>query len=53
MVFDSLKELEGSSVGSQMDSVQCPEEFLMRHVDADVQLPVKKWRLHTIRFYDF
>ena len=53
MVSDSLIELEGPSVGSQMDSAQSAEQFLMRRVDADVQLPVKKWGLRTIRFYDF
>ena len=42
MVSDSLIELEGPSVGSQMDSAQSAEQFLMRRGDADVQLPVKK-----------
>ena len=42
IVSRSKKELEGPSVGSRMDSVQSAEEFLMRHVGADVQLPVKK-----------
>ena len=42
MVSDGLIELEGPSVGSQMDSAQSAEQFLIRHGDADVQLPVKK-----------
>ena len=42
MVSDSLIELEGPSVGSRMDSAQSAEQFLIRHGDADVQLPVKK-----------
>ena len=42
MVPDGLIELEGPSVGSQMDSAQSTERFLIRHGDADVQLPVKK-----------
>ena len=42
MVSDSLIELEGPSVGSQMDSAQSDEQFLIRHGVADVQLPVKK-----------
>ena len=53
MVSGSKKELEGPSVGSRMDSVQSAEGFLMRHVGADVQLPVKKWGSRTIRFYEF
>ena len=42
MASDSLIELEGPSVGSRMGSVQSAEQFLIRHGDADVQLPVKK-----------
>ena len=42
MVSNGLIELEGPSVGSQMDSAQSAEQFLIRHADADVQLPVKK-----------
>ena len=42
MVSDSLIELEEPSVGSRMDSAQSDEQFLIRHGDADVQLPVKK-----------
>ncbi len=42
MVSDGLIELEGPSVGSQLDSAQSAEQFLMQHGDADVQLPVKK-----------
>ena len=42
MVPDGLIELEGPSVRSRMDSAQSAELFLIRHGDADVQLPVKK-----------
>ena len=42
MVSDGLIELEGPSVRSRMDSAQSAERFMIRHGDADVQLPVKK-----------
>ena len=42
MVPDSLIELEGPSVRSRMGSAQSAEQFLIRHGDADAQLPVKK-----------